>query len=200
MFLEYAKDTDLSYVDTSYYKMYGLYKHQSNNTNIANLAMADAYGNSGVYLDSSNNTFMTNIAIAFSGTNGIYLLATEHTVIANSSVRMCTNAGIWLEGAVDTRICNTTTWQNSLDISLNSTENAYIAIVTVMSSDITRGLTLLNASNNIIEDVQVVKYKYSTNQTLKSRNVRVNEVIYLENCDIKTTFFNANKRNNNIQL
>ena len=36
---------------------------------------------------------------------------------------------------------------------------------------------------NIIEDVQVVKYKYSTNQTLKSHNVRVNEVIYLENCN-----------------
>ena len=96
--LKYTKDTDISYVKTYYCKMYGLYTHQSNNTNIANFAMADAYSNSGVYLDSSNNTFMTDISIAYSGTNGIYLLATVRTVIANSSVRMCTNAGIIMVG------------------------------------------------------------------------------------------------------
>ena len=141
----------------------------------------------GMLLILTTNTYVTDSIIECSP-YGIYIesatdTATEHTVIANSSVRMCPKAGIWLEGAVDTRIYNTTTRENTMDIVLNSTKNAYITNVTVMSSDITRGLTLLNARNIIIEDVQVVKYNYSTNQTLKSHNVRVNEVIYLENCN-----------------
>ena len=130
-------------------------------------------------MGSSNNTCINSTNVLLSNFVGIYVNQAMNTSITCVTANHSWN-GVLVKNSLNTCIEKTITLNNEWDITVLNSQSSTIVSTTVVSNATTRSLTLQNAVDSYISDINFIEDKKNVNKPVTKQAFRVDYVVFLQ--------------------